>query len=93
MTKHLINSKTTVAGSSAPDALRNRQSQIDSAVSRASTGPTTRSFVDVLKSGLRDPKKKAALQVQLNTVDGLTSTKNTAVQKLKLRKIRDKSGR
>lgn len=94
MTKHLTESKQMVPGTSAPAALANRAQVLTSAIETGSSGAKPAStFVDVLDRGLKNQSAKKDLQVQLNTVEGLTSKKNTAVQKLRLRRLKDKRGK
>ncbi len=86
------NRKQVKPGGSAPDAIRNRVSGIDRAVDeavRGKPGGKVKSFGDVLKDAMRDPERKKNLQVQLNDA-GFTTKKNTARQKLRLRRIKDK---
>lgn len=71
-------------------SITGRHQQIDQQVTNAVKGtPRTKSFGDVLKSAMKNPERKKNLQVQLNDA-GLTTKKNTARQKLRLRKIKDK---
>lgn len=69
-----------------------RLKRMDDAVTQAQTGggDIKTDFIAFLKKP-RTAKQKRDLQVQLNDVPGLTSTKNTARDKLRLRQIRDKN--
>lgn len=84
------NRKQVKPGGSAPAAIRNRVAGIDKAVDQAVRGtPKTKTFGDVLKDAMSDPERKKNLQVQLSDA-GFSTKKNTARDKLRLRRIKDK---
>lgn len=71
-------------------SITGRASTIDDTVNKAMRGtPKTPTITDVLRNAMKDPERKENLQVQLNDA-GLTTKKNTARQKLRLRKVRRK---